>query len=80
MMAADLLTQEELEAIDAEARAASEDAADFADASPPPDPSTLYDHVYAEINRHGRLFLDGRGPAAGAGGPSSAGFGGGAHG
>ena len=60
MMKAELLTQDELEAMDARARAASEDAADFADASPLPDPSTLYDHVYAEINEHGRLFLDGR--------------------
>lgn len=67
MMNADLLTQAELEGMDAEARAASEDAADFADASPLPDPSTLYDHVYAEINPHGRLFLDGRG--RGAAGP-----------
>ncbi len=60
MMSADLLTQSELEAMDAEARAASEDAAEFADASPLPSPSTLYDHVYAEVNPHGRLFLDGR--------------------
>ena len=66
MMEADLLTQEELEAIDATAREVGDDAADFADASPPPDPSTLYDHVYAEINEHGRLFLDGRGPGGGA--------------
>ena len=85
MMKAGLLTQEELEAIDAEARAVCEDAADFADASPLPDPATLYDHVYAEINPHGRLFLDGRGggPAvrggggqAPAGGPAT----GGSHG
>ncbi len=61
LMEAGLLTQDELEAIDTEARAASEDAAEFADASPLPDPSTLYDHVYAEINPNGRLFLDGRG-------------------
>ena len=60
MMDAGLLTQDELEAMDAQARAEAEDAADFADASPLPDPSTLYDHVYAEINEHGRLFLDGR--------------------
>ncbi len=82
MMDADLLTQEELEAIDAEARATSEDATEFAAASPPPDPSTLYDHVYAEINKHGRLFLDGRGqsPSTGTGGPVPRGPGGGAHG
>jgi len=65
LMDAGLLAQEELETIDAAARAASEDAADFADASPQPDPSTLYDHVYAEINPHGRLFLDGRGGSHG---------------
>ena len=60
LTAAELLTQEELEAIDAAARSVCDDAAEFADASPIPDPSTLYDHVYAEINEHGRLFLDGR--------------------
>lgn len=68
MMEAGLLTQEELEAADAEVRAICDDAADFADASPTPDPSTLYDHVYAEVNEHGRLFLDGRDAAPGAGG------------
>ena len=68
MMEAGLLTQEELEAADAEVRAICDDAADFADASPTPDPSTLYDHVYAEMNEHGRLFLDGRDAAPGAGG------------
>ena len=72
MMKAGLLAQEELAAIDAEARAVCEDAADFADASPLPDPSTLYDHVYAEINPHGRLFLDGRGRADGSGGQAPA--------
>ena len=60
MTAAGLLDQDELEKLDAEARATCQDAADFADASARPDPSTLYDHVYAEINEHGRLFLDGR--------------------
>ncbi len=68
MMDAGLLTQAELEAMDADARATTEDAAGFADASPPPDPSTLYDHVYAEINPHGRLFLDGRGHGPTGGG------------
>ncbi len=68
MMEAGLLTQEEIEAVDAEVRAICDDAAEFADVSPAPDPSTLYDHVYAEVNEHGRLFLDGRGAAPGAGG------------
>lgn len=74
LMGAGLLTQEELEAVDAEARTASDDAAEFADASPLPDPSTLYDHVYAEINPHGRLFLDGR-PGAPGSGPEGGGRG-----
>ena len=46
--------------MDDEARQIAQDAADFAEASPVPDPSTLYEHVWAEINEHGRLFFDGR--------------------
>ena len=61
LLRADLLDQAELEAMDKEVRAQVQDAADFADASPRPSPDTLYDHVYAEINSHGRLLLDGRG-------------------
>jgi len=60
LLQAGLLEQAELEAIDKEVRAQVQDAADFADASPRPSPDTLYDHVYAEINPRGRLFLDGR--------------------
>ncbi len=66
MTEAGLLTRDELEAMDERARAVSADAAEFADASPQPDPSTLYDHVYREINPRGRLFLDGRGPGSAA--------------
>lgn len=61
LLHAGLLDQEDLEAMDKEVRAEVQDAADFADASPRPSPDTLYDHVYAEINPRGRLFLDGRG-------------------
>ena len=77
MIEAGLLTQAELEALDGEARAACDDAADFADASPLPDASTLYDHVYADLNPHGRLFLDGRGrwPGVGMSGGAAAGAG-----
>lgn len=57
---ASLLQQEELEALDAEVRAAVQDSMDFAEASPRPADATLYDHVYSELNEHGRLFLDGR--------------------
>lgn len=60
LLGAGLLDQAELEAMDKEVRAQVQDAADFADASPRPSPDTLYDHVYAEINPRGRLFLDGR--------------------
>jgi TPP-dependent pyruvate/acetoin dehydrogenase alpha subunit len=73
---ADLLTEEELEAMDAEVRKEAEEAAEFADNAPLPDAAELYSHVYAEINEHGRLFFDGResepghpqGPNAGKGG------------
>jgi pyruvate dehydrogenase E1 component alpha subunit len=57
---AELLTQAELEAMDAEVRAEAQAAADFADAAPMPDPGELYNNVYAEVNEHGRLFFDGR--------------------
>jgi pyruvate dehydrogenase E1 component alpha subunit len=67
LVAADLLTDAELKAMDAEVRAISEAAADFADQSPLPDPSQLYTHVYAEINPHGRLFFDGRDAERGEG-------------
>jgi pyruvate dehydrogenase E1 component alpha subunit len=60
MMDAGMLTEEELKEIDAKARADSQAAADFADESPFPGPEELYEHVYAEVNEHGRLFFDGR--------------------
>jgi pyruvate dehydrogenase E1 component alpha subunit len=60
LMASNWLTEDELKAMDAEARAVAREAAEFAEAAPLPDPSELYTHVYAELNPHGRLFLDGR--------------------
>ncbi len=57
---ADLLSQEELEEMDAEVRAVVDEAAEFADDSPFPADEELYTHVYSELNEHGRLFLDGR--------------------
>jgi len=57
---AEILSQEQLEAMDQEVRAQAQEAADFADAAPLPEPSELYSHVYSQINEHGRLFLDGR--------------------
>jgi pyruvate dehydrogenase E1 component alpha subunit len=41
---------EELKAMTAEADAAAQDAYDFADAAPIPDPAKLYDYVYAPSN------------------------------
>ena len=60
LMKADALDQDALDEMDAEARQIALDAADFADASPQPDPEVLYKNVWAEINEHGRLFFDGR--------------------
>ncbi len=56
---AGLLDQEELEALDAEAKASAAEAAEFADASAHPEAAELFHHVWAEEN-HGRLFFDGR--------------------
>ena len=58
--AAGLMDEDELRAMDVEARRISQEAVDFADESPLPGPEALYQHVYAEINEHGRLFFDGR--------------------
>jgi pyruvate dehydrogenase E1 component alpha subunit len=60
LLDAELLTQEELEAFDGQAREIVAEAVRFADESPAPSPEDLYTHIYAEINEHGRLFLDGR--------------------
>ena len=57
---ADLMTQDELEAIDGEVGEVIEEAVRFAEESPAPTAEDLYAHVYAQINEHGRLFLDGR--------------------
>jgi pyruvate dehydrogenase E1 component alpha subunit len=55
---ADMLTDDELKAIDGRVRAQVDDAAEFAESSPEPSPEALYENVYAEINPHGRLFAD----------------------
>ena len=57
---AGVLTQEALEIMDQETRAKVEEAVEYADSAPAPDPSELYTHVYSQINEHGRLFFDGR--------------------
>ncbi len=61
MFSADLLTEQELEAIDREVRDVVDAAVEFAEAAPEPEVDTLYQNVYSEINPHGRLFFDGRG-------------------
>ncbi|MGW8264724.1 MAG: pyruvate dehydrogenase (acetyl-transferring) E1 component subunit alpha [Longimicrobiales bacterium] len=60
LLDAEMLTPEALESMDKEVREQVAEAAEFADAAPAPDPAELYTHVYAQINEHGRLFLDGR--------------------
>jgi pyruvate dehydrogenase E1 component alpha subunit len=60
LFAADLLSEDELKAIDADALETIADAVRFAEESSPPPPEALYTQVYAEINEHGRLFFDGR--------------------
>jgi pyruvate dehydrogenase E1 component alpha subunit len=48
LLADGLISQAELEHIEAQVEAEVNDAVEFADASPAPDPSTLLDHLYAE--------------------------------
>ena len=60
LMEAGLLDQQALEQMDREVREVVDEAAEFADASPLPEGAMLYEHVYAQVNEHGRLFLDGR--------------------
>ena len=55
---AGLLSDEELEAMDAKVHEEVDDAADFADNSPEPGDEELYAHVYAEEDVAGRLFFD----------------------
>lgn len=55
-----ILSQEELEEMDAEVKKISEEAADFAEKSPEPGPEELYTDIYADEGVAGRLFLDGR--------------------
>ncbi len=55
---AELLTDDELEAMDREVQDEVADAAEFADSSPEPEDAALYDHVYADLSVNGRLFFD----------------------
>jgi len=52
------LDDEQLNSLDARVQEEVDDAAEFADQSPDPEPDALYADVYAEINESGRLFFD----------------------
>lgn len=56
----DVLSQAELEEMDEEVKRISEEAAEFADASPEPAPEELYTDIYADEDVAGRLYFDGR--------------------
>ena len=53
-----ILSQEQLEEMDAEVKRISDESADFADKSPEPDVNELYTEIYAEENVNGRLYFD----------------------
>jgi pyruvate dehydrogenase E1 component alpha subunit len=55
---ADLLTDDELDAMDDDVQAEVDDSAEFADNSPEPGDEELYTDVYADEDVHGRLFFD----------------------
>ncbi|MEZ4424735.1 MAG: pyruvate dehydrogenase (acetyl-transferring) E1 component subunit alpha [Gemmatimonadota bacterium] len=60
MMEAGWLEQHQLEEIDRKVREICNAAVEFADNSPQPPETQLYENVYADLNEHGRLFFDGR--------------------
>ena len=60
LFAAGVMTQETLEVMDQEVRAQVDEADEFAENAPAPDPGELYTHVYSQISEHGRHFFDGR--------------------
>ncbi|MDQ3388660.1 MAG: pyruvate dehydrogenase (acetyl-transferring) E1 component subunit alpha [Gemmatimonadota bacterium] len=57
---AGILSQEELEEMDAEVKQIAEDSAEFAENSPEPAVEELYTEIYAEEDVNGRLYFDGR--------------------
>jgi pyruvate dehydrogenase E1 component alpha subunit len=58
LVEAELLAEDELQAIDRRIHEEVEDAADFAEQSPEPGLDQLYAHVYADEDVNGRLFFD----------------------
>src|SRR5688572_3778535 len=57
---AEVLSEDELQAIDKRVHEEVDDAAEFADQSPEPALEELYQHVYAQEDVNGRLFFDRR--------------------
>ena len=55
---ADLLTEDELKAMDEEIHGIVDEAAEFAENSPEPGVEELYRHVYVDEDVNGRLFFD----------------------
>jgi pyruvate dehydrogenase E1 component alpha subunit len=55
-----ILSQKELEEMDAEVKAIAEKAADVAESAPEPALDELYTDIYADENVNGRLYMDGR--------------------
>ena len=55
-----ILSQEELEKLDQEVKAISEESAKFAEESPEPPAEELYRDIYANEDVAGRLYFDGR--------------------
>ncbi len=55
---AGILSQEELEAMDAEVKRLAEESVEFADRSPEPQADRLYEDVYANQDVNGRLYFD----------------------
>jgi pyruvate dehydrogenase E1 component alpha subunit len=54
----DIMSQEELEEMDAEVRRISEEAATFAEQSPEPPVDEIYKDIYADESVNGRLYFD----------------------
>ncbi|HET8655305.1 MAG TPA: pyruvate dehydrogenase (acetyl-transferring) E1 component subunit alpha [Longimicrobiaceae bacterium] len=55
-----VLSQQQLEAMDEEVKKVAEQAAEFAESSPDPAPEQLYQNVYVDEDVQGQLYLDGR--------------------
>lgn len=57
---AGLLSQDELEKLDQEVKELAQEAFDWAEEQPDPEPDSLWQDVYRNSEVNGRLFLDGR--------------------